>query len=1183
MYDARAHLRSRLRLLEPEPPAIASGAQLTLDDTSMLVLLEHLDLDFDAEEAKSRSRYANAITGASAGSANVPTFDDLQRDSWFQILFGRIVTPLRISVAAAHATAVSPGLPDLIRKRFTVTPNFTGVPRGNNSIDEAIRRLATGELRFIDIDCRTPGWVAARLWERRPLEKTDPFLWWLDRWALLERPPFSPSKVWDGAVARDFVELVLDRLEAEPALIGWSAIRQTIADQSMRAARQSGAGDLDRIPEVPDTIVARARWLGDPWLGGVPEMRAEAFEEVRDLLALVAGDIEMRRHSAVPDVQFGRLCEIALNRPDLLQMLVERALRHTLLISDFLTQPDTCAFGCWLLTLRSSGRLFTSDDAGANELASAALQDGLSLMQRFLREEAPGNQPAEAAALLAGAFDTIGRPRRLEPAEAAEAMVLGALAELGTAAEPIVDALAEMVADTLDAPAFVSALELVSAADLSETVTPRPLPGTYIGLISAGGQQLSVDRISPERAAALFQLASRCGPPQLRRFLYPLDWNEALVRLEADDYDARQKVVRSLVASTRTLASAIVGQAGGSPSELATALADHVLAGAEDDWANGRIWAFESRTLHLPWSRGSDLTLGTLLGRALSSLDEPAREPLLLACLALREPAILADIHKAAPIGCRQGISARIDDIGVDRAIAVHSLTAVNDRINSLLDAGLTAAAEVHMATARKQATLGKATERRRIEFNQDLRLLYQKGDWDAIAGAAIPADLPQTERELCERILESFQAIALLQDVNANPAVAVAKLEKLVRESPAELGHQVNLFAAKITAVLGPASFPTLAPSEQKPARLLLAQVEEWMATTAEATAEDRYICVSNLAPVDLAIGNPARALERLQTLPPERESATRAAYRAVAYGRLDRAADAHEELDKAFKLFGDNLLLQAARDHLVGDRSSGGLGATDRILFAPTPDEMQRLHAAVTRFLTSTSTDKAAILRNRSDALPGIVTEYIDNALSGVSNLATLINRGALRDDEDDITAIVKQLLNSAFRFLGWSTPDQCKGGFTPSGNYGERDLILVDGVTELAIIEAVIADRTVPKNNLVTHFRKLLGYGDCPLYFHLTYAWQGDTAHLIEVLKTIAKEEAPSDHAFEGLEVRARAGNSPDGFTAQYRVRGQVIQVVFRVLDLGQHRLRHAAASSSQQTNNPTRTPNSKKKPV
>ncbi len=162
LNDAREQLRARLRPLEPEPFAALTNAKHVLADTDMLLLLEHIRLAFAADEAASRARYVAAIAGASG----VPNFDALHRDGWFDILFGRVVTPMPVSVAARHAQSVSPGLPALLGERFSVSYDVSAVPSGPRALGHAVDGLRSGTLSSVDIACRTPCWVAARLKER---------------------------------------------------------------------------------------------------------------------------------------------------------------------------------------------------------------------------------------------------------------------------------------------------------------------------------------------------------------------------------------------------------------------------------------------------------------------------------------------------------------------------------------------------------------------------------------------------------------------------------------------------------------------------------------------------------------------------------------------------------------------------------------------------------------------------------------------------------------------------------------------------------------------------------------------------------------------------------------------------------------------------------------------------------
>jgi len=87
-----------------------------------------------------------------------------------------------------------------------------------------------------------------------------------------------------------------------------------------------------------------------------------------------------------------------------------------------------------------------------------------------------------------------------------------------------------------------------------------------------------------------------------------------------------------------------------------------------------------------------------------------------------------------------------------------------------------------------------------------------------------------------------------------------------------------------------------------------------------------------------------------------------------------------------------------------------------------------------------------------------------------------------------EDDLSAHFRELLAAGFHFVGWSVPDQSKGGFTEKGNSGERDLLVQKNSTTLAVIEAVVCNRSMTqewsRQELTSHFQKLFAYS------HVTY---------------------------------------------------------------------------------------------
>ena len=109
-----------------------------------------------------------------------------------------------------------------------------------------------------------------------------------------------------------------------------------------------------------------------------------------------------------------------------------------------------------------------------------------------------------------------------------------------------------------------------------------------------------------------------------------------------------------------------------------------------------------------------------------------------------------------------------------------------------------------------------------------------------------------------------------------------------------------------------------------------------------------------------------------------------------------------------------------------------------------------------------------------------------------------------------EDDVTAFLKEILSARLKHIQWSVHDQSKGGYTSSGNPGERDLAIKKDTGVLALVEAVMtrlpASNTFTLGDLKSHLQKLIAYATCPVYFHVTYEMSGDQNGVIEYLRTL-----------------------------------------------------------------------------
>lgn len=353
--------------------------------------------------------------------------------------------------------------------------------------------------------------------------------------------------------------------------------------------------------------------------------------------------------------------------------------------------------------------------------------------------------------------------------------------------------------------------------------------------------------------------------------------------------------------------------------------------------------------------------------------------------------------------------------------------------------------------------------------------------------------------------------------------------------------------------------------------ARRALDEAEVTLATMGGGTVEDRDTLNTNAAILLLAMGQPERAAERLDALSSIAGNPTRAAYQAVAMARTGRDRQALIVIDQAEARTGSTDLLKAARAHIVT-----GKGYRAVPLFALEIDATARLRTAFWELTRLGATQQAEILGTSAGGFTGYVLNHVRSAATSIVNLVPMMDAVAIKSSEDDITALLRELLMARFGMVGWSVPDQSKGGYTAIGNPGERDLLLLQGETVLTTIEAVIADKSIPTANLTSHFQKLLGYADGQLYFHLTYAWLDQLDGLIASLETIAKQEAPPQYLFQRLQALPREGNQPRGFLATYLVGSEQIEVVFLALDLRQDRLRAAAGLAPKPKPRRSKTP-------
>ena len=206
---------------------------------------------------------------------------------------------------------------------------------------------------------------------------------------------------------------------------------------------------------------------------------------------------------------------------------------------------------------------------------------------------------------------------------------------------------------------------------------------------------------------------------------------------------------------------------------------------------------------------------------------------------------------------------------------------------------------------------------------------------------------------------------------------------------------------------------------------------------------------------------------------------------------------------------------MLAAARAHIASSTPFSAIATISE------DDPLPRIKLALLDLSNMDPIRQAGVFQPQPDPFEGLVISYVRSAAASVVSLVPMMKNITIHSCEDDLTALVREVLRPHFQFLGWSLADQSKGGFTAKENPGERDVLLQKNSTTLAVIEAVVCHRPVTHEwtrlGLTSHFQKLLAYSTCSLFFHLTYAYIDSLAEIMDHLRRVAKEEAPSGFTF------------------------------------------------------------------
>ena len=652
----------------------------------------------------------------------------------------------------------------------------------------------------------------------------------------------------------------------------------------------------------------------------------------------------------------------------------------------------------------------------------------------------------------------------------------------------IVDTLLDKPEDLrLGTPNFLAALDAVSIGKLANNIDPVPLTKGYANSFATDAGSLSVGGITPHTAVTLNTLARRMSDEFYQEFLSPLNVDERLSAGTAENqFTLAHDVGQSIRVHVRMLCRVIMGLSGKPPKSIVNALESAIRTGAVTNLKEARVAAFSPNFEERNFFEHQDRPIAADIGGVLSAIDGLHATRLLNAILETDEPTLLAQLLGYCPVHIQKHIRTRISEITPEDAAPIYSLNEIQIRIDALLTAGLGEVAEEYIKDEKDLRTFGQIPGRRNVRFRQSLRSKIQKEDWEGVIGAEIPDDFSSAERETARETLLFYKGVAALNNPAVDRGGAVEIFLQLHRRNRHVAAYAINLFLANIGNLLEGDLFGSLEDHQIVDAENILADGEENFQRIQGLNKSDSDIYRCYRALLLLALGKSSQAHDVLASLNSLQLKDTISAFDGIAMARLGRVSEAVAMLNEATRTIGDTHVLRAAKSHIEN-------GNPFLQIYGVTPDDelIPSTKEAIFRLKQMDPIQQAQVLRLWDPPFEGLVTNFIVSATSSVGNLVPAMKNLKLDSREDDITALVRELLTGHLTLLGWHVADHSHEGWSARGNPGKPDLVLRSGSTTLSVVEAVVCRDAIRDDDLRTHFHKLFGYSSCSICF-LAYVY-------------------------------------------------------------------------------------------
>ena len=1169
--ETRRILRQRFNRSIPSPytiPPEPIGVD-NIPDEPMLQLLMGLNIDHAATLDRARSIYSDT----QSLHPTEPSFNELVDQGWIPVIWGRVSIPYELAEKARN----NPSQPmisyeALVELRFSTTYVWQPAVLQDAELGPLVEQIDPEKQPLSQLTCESPSWVAARLWDRVFPIVSDPsrrLRLWVDRWKLLGSPQVEPDKAWNPETSVAFRDAVFSVLETDTSICDFPSFRNDIIRRAAIAAGRTFSAMEEYIPDIPTTLVGRGLWFHEPTVERLIDERYQQLEAFAHLILLLETDINDAEYSAAPHPTFLRLIELAAYRAPILFILLFHAQRNPSLVVELLIYPPTSALACvliaeWQAPSSAWDRELIDRENRANKLL--AFSDAVSVLNHYLKEQKIS--PSEVAALSRWLQHMVQISSEEQHADR-QAMLENLNRELVRQTQSVLrDVVNVLISDHeivhLGDSAFRAVLDLVAIGQLSEQIDPKPLVEGYVKSMSHDDVMLSARGITPGAAANLYRLAVRTPDETSHRFLYPFNMDERLsTRTPENQFTLANEVARYLRAHIRLLCRIVIGSGEQPATALVEALVSALRSGATTDFEHGRVNVFAPNSEIRHFFESQDRPIAADIGGALTVLGGSDATKLLDAVLETDEPIVLAQLLGYCPINIQKAIKDRLSEMTPDDAAPVLSLNEAQMRIDALLSAGLGEVAEHFIRDEVTLETLGQVPGRKTIRFRQLLRSMVLKEDWTGIITQDTPSDLTHSEGETARQTLTFYKAVAALNNPDGDRRGAVQLFSELHQRDPTVVAYVINMFLARVGVLLENDLFGSLEDHQLIGAESLLAESEEKLAKLQPLSKSDGAIYRCYRALLNLAMAKPAQAHEILASLECREVQDTIAAFDAVAMTRLGRLEEAVAMLNEATRAYGDTRVLRAAKSYIENGSPFVHISG-----LAPDDEVVEATRQAVYRLKQMAPLQQAQVLKPWNEAFEALMFDFVVAATTSVGNLVPAMKNLKLDSKEDDITAIVRELLGGYLQFLDWHVSDHSREGFSAKGNSGEPDLVVRSGTSTLSVIEALVCRDAIRDADLRQHFLKLFGYSTSNICFLVTYTFR-NVSDTMARIQQIAKNNVPNGYNCVEMGDISITGSQLRGFYARYSSSGTSVKVVFLVLDMIQSEKMTAARQSGVRT--------------